>query len=41
LSGLLLAETMSQYSQRRDAYVLEIKQLIRTNDLHILDGATQ
>lgn len=41
LSGMLLAETMSQYSERRDAYVLEIKQLIRTNDLDVLDGVSR
>lgn len=36
-SGSLLAEFMSQYSERRDAYVQELVQLIRTNGLHELD----
>ncbi|HNP34273.1 MAG TPA: glucosaminidase domain-containing protein [Woeseiaceae bacterium] len=33
LSGILLAGTMSQYSERRDAYVEELKQLILSNKL--------
>lgn len=33
LSGIVLAEKLLQYSQRREAYVLEIQQLIRSNDL--------
>lgn len=33
LSGARLAAELSQYSERRDAYVREIRQLIRTNEL--------
>lgn len=33
LSGIALAEKLSQYSERRDAYVEELQQLIRSNDL--------
>jgi Bax protein len=36
LSGVALAEKLSQYSERREAYVEEIRQLIRTNDLESL-----
>ncbi len=33
LSGSALAQELSQYSERREAYVAEIRQLIRINDL--------
>lgn len=33
LSGTVLADRLSQYSERRDAYVEELQQLIRVNDL--------
>ena len=33
LSGLTLADELSQYSERREAYVKELKALIATNDL--------
>ncbi len=36
LSGIALAEKLSQYSERREAYVEEIRQLIRINDLESL-----
>ncbi len=38
LSGGALAENLSQYSERRDAYVNEIRQLIRTNNLESLSS---
>lgn len=33
LSGVALAENLTQYSERRDVYVAEIRSLIRNNDL--------
>lgn len=33
LSGIALAENLTQYSERRDVYVKEIQQLIRSNNL--------
>jgi uncharacterized FlgJ-related protein len=33
LSGLLLANELTQYSERREAYVKEIQSLIVVNDL--------
>jgi len=40
LSGLVLAEQLESYSERGRAYVNEIKQLIRFNDLEEFDGDT-
>ncbi len=40
LSGLVLAEELQSYSERGSAYVDEIKQLIRFNDLEEFDGNT-
>ena len=38
LSGVALAAELSQYSERRDAYVAELRQLIVGNDLDRLDS---
>lgn len=38
LSGILLAGTMSKYSERREAYTSDLVQLIRTNDLEDTGG---
>lgn len=39
LSGVELAGELSQYSERRDAYVAELRQLIVANDLDRLDAS--
>lgn len=38
ITGLALASTLQRYSERGQAYVDELKGMIRSNELHTLDG---